>query len=152
MRVERRHELLDPGRGRQRGDRDDARVALAERAQRRAQVAAGAQRDLAEVRLGHHQHVRDLHDPGLEELQGVAGARLDHDRGRVGRFGDLRLGLPDADGLDHDDVEGGGQRLGGRAGGGGEPAEPLAGRGRADEQPAVGRVCLLYTSPSPRDS
>ena len=117
-----------------------ARVALAERAQRRAQVAPRAQRDLAEVGLGHHEHVGDLHDPGLEELQGVAGARLDHDRGRVGRLGDLRLGLADADRLDHDDVEGGGQRLGGRAGGGGEPAEPLARRGRADEQPAVGRV------------
>ena len=43
-------------------------------------------------------------------------------------LGDVGLGLADADGLDHDDVERGGQRLRRRAGRGGEAAEPLARR------------------------
>ena len=98
------------------------------------------QRHLAEVGLGHDQHVGDLHDPGLDELQRVAGAGLDDDGDGVGRLRHLGLGLADADGLDHHDVEGGRQRLRGGAGGGGEAAEPLPGGGRADEQPAVARV------------
>ena len=83
-----------------------------------------------------------LHDPGLQELQRVAGAGLDDDRDGVGGLGDVGLGLADADGLDHDDVERGGQRLRRRAGRGREPAEPLAGGHRADEDVAVGGVVL----------
>ena len=67
---------------------------------------------LAEVGLGDHEHVGHLHDPGLEELQHVAGARLDDDGDGVGGLGDLGLGLADADGLDHDDVERGGRAPG----------------------------------------
>ena len=37
--------------------------------------ARAPDRHLAEVGLGHHQHVGDLHDPGLQELQDVAGCR-----------------------------------------------------------------------------
>ena len=49
---------------------------------------------------------------------------------------------PDADGLDHDDVECRGERLSGGARGRCEPAEPLARGHRADEQAAVGRIGL----------
>ena len=47
----------------------------------------------------------------------------------VGDLGDLGLGLPDADGLDDDDVERGGERLRGGARRGREAAEPPAGGG-----------------------
>ena len=73
-----------------------ARRAPAERAQRRAQVAPRADRDLAEVGLGHDQHVRDLHDPRLQELQHVAAARLHHHDDGVGDLRDLGLRLADA--------------------------------------------------------
>ena len=115
-------------------------VAVAQRAQGGAQVAHGADGHDAEVGLRDHEHVGHLHDPGLQELQRVAGAGLDDHRDRVGRLGDLGLGLADADGLDHDDVERGRQRLRGGARGGGEAAEPLAGGHRADEDAAVGGV------------
>ena len=65
----------------------------------------GAHRDLAEVGLRHDEHVGDLHDPRLQELQHVAAAGLHDDGDRVGDVGDLGLGLADADRLDHDDVE-----------------------------------------------
>ena len=138
--VERLHQLVDARHRRHRRNRHDRHPALAERAQRRVQVTARALGDLAEVGLGHHQHVRDLHDPGLQELEHVAGPGLDHDRHGVGRLGHLGLRLADADGLDHHHVERRGQRLRGGAGGGREAAEPLAGRRRADEQPAVAGV------------
>jgi len=48
--------------------------------------------------------------------------------------------LADADGLDHDHVEGRRQRRGGRPGGGGQPAQPVAGGGGADEHCAVARI------------
>ena len=117
----------------------DRRV-VAERAQRRAQVADRALGDGAEVGLRDDEHVGHLHDPGLEELEHVAGAGLDDDRDGVGGLRDLGLGLADADGLDDDDVERGGERLRRGAGRGREPAEPLARRHRADEQAAVGGV------------
>ena len=142
VRVERGDEVLDPRGRRDRGDRDDRDVALAERAQRGDEVAPGAHGDLAEVGLGDDEHVGHLHDPGLQELQDVARAGLHDDGDGVGGLGDLGLGLADADGLDHDDVERRRQRLGGGARGRREPAEPLAGGGRADEQPAVGRVAV----------
>ena len=66
--------------------------------------------------------------PALRNCSDVARAGLDDDRDGVRRLGDLGLGLADADRLDHDDVEGGGERLGGGARGGGEAAEPLARR------------------------
>ena len=52
------------------------RVGGAERPERRAEVVLRAPaRDRAEVGLGDDEHVRDLHDPGLQELQRVAAAR-----------------------------------------------------------------------------
>ena len=92
------------------------------------QVAPRARRDGAEVGLRDDEHVGDLHDPGLEELEHVARAGLDDDRDGVGGLGDLGLGLADADRLDHDDVERRRERLGGGAGRGREAAEPLARR------------------------
>ena len=78
--------------------------------------------------------------PALRNCSASPRAGLDDHRDGVGGLGDLGLGLADADGLDHHDVERRRQRLGGGAGGGREAAEPLAGGGRADEQPAVGGV------------
>jgi hypothetical protein len=69
-------------------------------------------------------------------------ASLDDHGDRVGDVDDLRLGLTDADGLDHDHVERRRQRVGRRARGPGQAAKALAGGGRADEHPAVGRVEL----------
>ena len=123
MGVERRDQLVDAGHRRDRGDGDDLGVAVAERAQRRVQVAPRAQGDVAEVGLGHHEHVGDLHDPRLQELQDVARAGLDDDGDGVGHLGDVGLALADADGLDDDDVEGGRQRVRGGARGGRQPAE-----------------------------
>ena len=142
MRVERVGERVDALAGRERGDREHGRRAGAERAERRAQVVLGAAGGRAEVGLGDDEHVGDLHDPGLEELQRVAGAGLDDDGDGVRGLGDVGLGLADADGLDHDDVERGRERLRGRAGRGREAAEPLAGGHRADEHVAVGGVVL----------
>ena len=101
------------------------------------QVAPRAHRDLAEVGLRDHEHVGDLHDPGLEELQHVARSGLDDDGDRVGHLGDLGLALADADRLDDDDVEGGRERLRGGARGRCQAAEPAGGGRRADEQAGV---------------
>ena len=60
--------------------------------------------------LRHDDHVGHLHDPGLEELEHVAGGRLHDHRHRVGHVGHLDLGLTDPDGLDHHHVERRGQR------------------------------------------
>ena len=131
-----------PVRGRQRGHREDGRLALAQRPQRGPQVAQRALGDLPEVGLRDDEHVGDLHDPGLEELQRVARAGLHDDHDRVGGARHVGLGLPDPDRLDDNDVERGRQRLRGRARRGREAAEALAGRHRADEHPAVGGIGL----------
>ena len=57
---------------------------------------------------------------------------------------------PDADRLDHDHVERGGQGAGGGARRRGEAAEPVAGRGRADEHSRgrPGRTSIRARSPS----
>ena len=107
-------------------------------AARRSRTARSA--IVPEVGLGDDEHVGHLHDPGLEELEHVAGAGLHDDRDGVGHLGHLGLGLPDADGLDDHDVERRGERLRRGARRGREAAEPLARRHRADEQPAVGGV------------
>ena len=142
VRLERVRELLDTGRGRYRRHRADLRVAGAEREQRGLQVGHGAPGNAAEVGLGDDEHVGHLHDPRLQELEHVAGGGLDDDRDRVGDVGHLGLRLADADGLDHDHVECGGERFGRRARGGGKAAEAGARGGRADEHVAVVRVDL----------
>ena len=116
--------------------------ARAERAQGGTEIASGAYGQLAEVGLRDDEYVGDLHDAGLQELQGVAAAWL-HDHGDgVGHVDDLRLGLADADGLDHHHVERRGQRLGRRASRPGQSSQTLSGSGRADEDTSVGGVEL----------
>ena len=95
------------------------------------------------VGLVDHEDVADLEDAGLRRLDAVAHAgREQHDRG-VGGAGDLDLALPDADGLDEDDVAAGGvehaERLRRRPG---QTAEVPARGHRADEHAGVGRVVL----------
>ena len=121
-----------------------SREPSARSAARRSAMARWATRP--EVGLGDHEHVGDLHDPGLEELQHVAGGRLHDDRHRVGHVGHLGLGLAHADGLDDDHVEGDGQRAGGRPSGRGQAAEALRRRGRAHER---GRVAGIDLDPRP---
>ena len=107
-----------------------------------AEIGERSHRDPPEVGLCDDQHVGDLHDPGLEELEHVAGAWLDDDGDGVRDVGDLGLRLTDADRLDHDDVERRGERGSGGAGRRREAAEPVAGRRRADEHRAVGWIDL----------
>jgi hypothetical protein len=112
----------------------------AKRGQRRGEVGHGPPGRRLEIGLGQDQHVGDLHDPGLEELEHVPGRGLYDDRHRVGHVGDLDLGLTHAHVLDHDHVKRRGQRGGGAARRRGQTAEPVAGGGRADEHLAVARV------------
>jgi len=84
--------------------------------------------------------VRDLHDPGLQELQRVPRTGLNDDGDGVGGLGDRGLGLTYADRLDHHHVEGRRERLSAGPGRGRQPAEALPRGHRADEDPAVGRV------------
>ena len=87
--IERIDQLVDAGwRGDGRG-RDDRGVGT-QSLERRAQVGDRAT-SLAHVGFRHHQHVRDLHDSGLQELEHVARAGLDHDGDRVGDIRDLGL-------------------------------------------------------------
>ena len=56
------------------------------------------------VQLVHGDHVRNLHDPGLQGLHRVARARHEHEQHRVGDADHLDLALTGAHGLDEDDV------------------------------------------------
>ena len=117
----------------ERGDRDDLGVA-----RRRATAAPPGGRPPpatagpTEVGLRHHEHVGHLHDSRLQELEHVARARLDDHRDGVGDVGHLGLRLTDADGLDHDHIEGGGQ------GGGGRPGRRERARPAARRRPSSG--------------
>ena len=127
-------------RRRHRGDRDHRHPGGSERTERGPEVGESPRCDAPEVGFRHDEHVRHLHDPRLQELQHVAGTRLHDDRDGVRDVGHLGLGLADADGLDHDHVERGRERRGGRSGRRRQPAEPIPRRGRADEHTTVGRV------------
>ena len=149
MGFERLRQLLDAPRGRDRRDRAHLGVGRAQREQRRLEVGHGAGGGGAEIGLGEDEHVGDLHDACLEELEDVAGGGLEDDRDGVGGVGHLGLGLADADGLDHDHVERGRERFGGRAGGGGEAAEagPAAVE-RMNTRRSFGSVSIRARSPS----
>jgi hypothetical protein len=54
------------------------------------------------VGLVDHDDVGDLHDPGLQRLDGVAGARHEDEDDRVGVVDDVDLGLADPDRLQED--------------------------------------------------
>ena len=67
--------------------------------------------DLADHRVGERviglvddDDVRDLHHPGLERLDRVAGAGHEHEHDGVGMVDDVDLGLADADGLQQHQV------------------------------------------------
>ncbi len=64
-----------------------------------AEVSGDVVRPLA-VGLVHDEHVGDLQDAGLRHLHRVAPARRHDHQGRVGRRGDVHLGLSHAHGLD----------------------------------------------------
>ena len=78
VRVERVDQLVDPAsaarprRPRSPGSRRSPSERSAARRSPSARCATGA-----EIGLGHDEHVGDLHDPRLQELQHVARARLD---------------------------------------------------------------------------
>ena len=57
------------------------------------------------IALVDDEHVGDLEDPRLEDLDRIAAAGLQCDQRRVGDLGDFDLGLSDADRLDQHDVE-----------------------------------------------
>ena len=97
---------------------------------------------IAQVGLRHHQHVGHLHDPGLEELEHVAGGGLHHHDDAVADLLDVGLRLAHADRLDHHDVERGREGVGGLARGDRQPAEPAARGGGADQDAVVARIVL----------
>ena len=109
-----------PVAGREGRHRQHGRLAVAERAQRGAQVAQRALRDRAEVGLRDDQHVGDLHDPGLEELQRRRPSPGCTTTATVSAASATSVSdWPDPDGLDDDDVERGAPA----------PARPRAWRG-----------------------
>jgi hypothetical protein len=142
MRIQRLDQLLDPRSRRQRRHRHDRRLARPHGAQSRGEVAPRPQRGVAHVGLRHDQHVRHFHDPGLQELQRVAGTRLHDHRDGVAQLGDVGLGLADANRLDNHHVESSDKCLGRIPGCLGETAEPGAGSCGADQDPVVTRVVL----------
>ena len=97
---------------------------------------------VAEIGLGHHQHIGHLHDPRLEELKDIAGARLHDHGGGVGHVLDVGLRLAHAHGFDHHHVEGRRQSIDSLAGGRRQAAQPVAGRRGADQHAVVTRVVL----------
>ena len=112
-----------PVGGGMRRHRQHRHLAGSHGAHRLLEVAPRAVGGRSEVGLGHHEHVRHLHDARLEELEHVAGSRLNHDRHGVADLLHVGLRLSHAHGLDHNHVEGGRQRLGGLASGRGQSAE-----------------------------
>src|SRR5262245_26155322 len=93
------------------------------------------------VHLVDRDHVGDLHDPGLQRLDGVARAGHQHEHDGVRDADHLDLALPRADGLEEDEVLSGGveheQRLHRRLG---KAAEMAARSHRADENARIEEV------------
>ena len=104
--------------------------------------------DLAHHRVGQgmvglvdHDHVGDLHHPGLQRLDRVARAGHQHQHDRVGVVDDVDLRLPDADGLhEHVLAPGGVEQQRGLQRRLGEAAERAAVGHRADEHARVEEV------------
>ena len=118
---------------------------------------SGAERLQGEVRLDgcHHaigtvavglvddEDVGNLHDPGLERLDVIAGARHEHDQGDIGGADDVHFVLPHAHGLNDD------HRLARRVehdccvrGGARQPAKMTARGHAANEHAGIARVRL----------
>src|SRR6185369_11581996 len=83
------------------------------------------------------EHVGDVHDARLHELDVIAGERLEHQHRRVGQVRDLDLALADTDRLDEDQIEEMSQepRRGPRAPA--DAAEIALRRLRAEEDPSL---------------
>jgi hypothetical protein len=107
----------------------------------RSRSSARIERTSVSIELVDRDHVRDLHDPGLERLHGVPGAGHEHEQDRVGDPDDLDLALPRADRLEEDEVLAGGveeeQRLERRLG---EPAQVPARAHRPDVDAGIEEV------------
>ena len=96
-----------------------------------------------QVRLVHHEDVRDLQDPGLDHLHTVAEVRGQHDHGRVRHRGHLQLGLADAHRLEDHRVKAEGPEQPDRlARGQRQPAQVPARPHAPDENLRVERVPL----------
>ena len=93
------------------------------------------------IHLVDRDHVRDLHDPGLQRLHRVSRARHQDEHDLVGDAHHLDLALPRSDGLEEDDVRPGGvEEQEGLERGLGQPAEMPTGAHRADEHARVEEV------------
>ena len=93
------------------------------------------------VELVDHDHVGDLHDPGLERLDGVARAGHQYEQDQIGDPDHLDVALSRAHGLEQDHLASGRveqqQCLECRLG---ETAEMAAAAHRADEHPGIEKV------------
>jgi hypothetical protein len=95
------------------------------------------------IGLVNHEHVRDLEDACLRRLDGVAPAGCNDDERGIGSRGDLHLGLPNSDSLDHDQVGAAGIQDSNRLRCGQRQAAEMPTRGhRTDEHLRVGCVRL----------
>ena len=93
-------------------------------------------RQLAEVGLGDDEHVGDLHDPGLQELQHVAAAGLHDDGDGVGDVGDSVSAWPTPTVSITTTSNAAASACAAARVGRREAAEALAGGGRADQDAA----------------
>ena len=138
---ERVEQLIDAAAPGQRGDRDDRRARG-----RRASAAPRADRRRLRSATRPRSALVTTSTSGISMIPALRNCRTSPEPGwtttttGVGEVGDLGLGLADADGLDHDDVERDRERRGGRVGRGREAPETIAGGHRADENGAVGGV------------
>jgi hypothetical protein len=105
----------------------------------RPELRRRAAREAFEIRLVDEEDVGPLEDARLHELDEVPCRGLSDEDQRLDEVDDAGLGLPDADGLDEDRVEGGGEDVEARAGDLREAAELIAGGERAQEDPGVSR-------------
>ena len=100
----------------------------------------------ARVGLVHDEHVDELEQAGLHELERVAAAGVGDEHERVDEIRHRGLGLADADRLDEHAVERGREDRHRRPGLLGDAAEPIARRHRADEH---ARVAAARAHPDP---
>ncbi len=98
------------------------------------------------VGLVDHKDVRDLHQPGLIGLNGVAPPRVDHHHRGVRRVDDVGLHLSHPDGFHNDEIPSGGTQDGdGIVGGTGQAAKVTAcGHGTDVETVSAGDVAHAH--------
>jgi hypothetical protein len=108
--------------------------------ERPGEICRCALREPPVIALVHHDHVRDLHDAGLDELQDIARAGLNHETYRVDDVLYVRLGLSDAGRLHEHAIVGSSQHFDAGVRGLREPARFTRGRERAHEDARVFRI------------